>query len=319
MKKIMGFKDKFAYSFFNFEAYSEFLAQGLRKSILYVFLVTLLFSVITNVKEINMIASEISVVQNDLSNNAPNFEFKNGVLSVDSDETIYNKHEGDFLFYLISSFIGNINTVNSLDSDAISIQDNLENDSSTFSIDDSMLSVSTDQSNYYTFIIDTKGKTDKNILNSYKNAVLLDSNNIYLRKDYRTVGTINFSDFSSININNENSGYYLSIIKILTPIVFFVVNPINSFITNLILGFLIFGPFAVSIGSFMGVKLKYSRACTLSFYAMSLPLLLEALIHVAGIIMPEFFLIFSIITLIYCSLAIREIKNSDKSELNFMK
>ena len=319
MKNIMGFKHKFAYSFFNFEAYREFLIQGLRKSILYVFLVTLLFSTITNVKEINMIATEISLVQNVLVNNAPNFELKNGVLSVNSDETIYYKHEGDFLFDLISTFMGNINTVNSLDSDTLSIQDKRENDPSTFGTDGSIINVDSNQLNYYTFIIDTKGKTDKSILNSYKDAVFIDSSSIYLRKNYRTAGTINFSDFPNINIDNEGSGYYLSIIKTLTPMVLLVVTPINSFIINLILGLLIFGPLAISIGSFMGVKLKYSRACTLSFYAMSLPLLLEALIHVAGIIIPEFFLIFCIITLIYCSLAIREIKNIDKSKLNLMR
>ena len=45
----MGFGHKFAYSFFDFAAYKEFLVQGLGKSILYLFLVTLIFSTIANI------------------------------------------------------------------------------------------------------------------------------------------------------------------------------------------------------------------------------------------------------------------------------
>ena len=58
----------------------------------------------------------------------------------------------------------------------------------------------------------------------------------------------------------------------------------------------------------MGVKLKYSKACILSFYAMTLPLLLQALLNISGITYMNFIIIFYIITLIYCGLAMNEIK-----------
>lgn len=312
----MGFKDKFAYSFFNFEAYREFFIQGLKKSVLYVFLVTLLFSTITNIKEISTITTEISGVQNTLLYNAPKFELENGLLSVDSDEIIYYKHEGDFLFDLLSMFISNINTINS---DVSSAQDKLEDDTSNFNPENTVVHTNSERSGYYLFVIDTNGKSNKSVLDNYKDGVYINSNELYLKENYRTVGTIDFTYLSGININNEFVQYYLYMLKIIIPIALLIFKPINSFISNLILGFLIFGPFTVSIGSFMGIKLKYSSACTLSFYAMTLPLLLEALLYVAGIVIPEFFIVFSIITLVYCSLAIREIKNIDKSKLNFMQ
>lgn len=312
----MGFRHKFAYSFFNFEAYKEFFMQGLKKSLLYIFLVTLLFSTITNIKEITSITTEISAIQNNISYNAPNFELKNGLLSVDSDETIYYKHDGDFLFDLLSVFIANINTI---DSNVSNTQDKLVDDTSNLNPENTVATTSSEKSNYYIFIIDTNGKVNKSILDTYKDGVYINSNGLYLKENYRTVGTINFSYFSSININKQFVQYYLYILKIIIPIALLIFKPINSFISNLILGFLIFGPFTVSIGSFMGIKLKYSSACTLSFYAMTLPLLLEALLYVAGISIPEFFVIFSIVTLVYCSLAIKEIKNIDKSKLNFMQ
>ena len=62
---------------------------------------------------------------------------------------------------------------------------------------------------------------------------------------------------------------------------------------NLISGFLVLGPLSISISAVMGVELKYSKACVLSFYAMTLPLLLESLVDISGIALPDFY-VFSI-------------------------
>lgn len=80
--------------------------------------------------------------------------------------------------------------------------------------------------------------------------------------------------------------------KIIFPIILLVFSPIISFLMNLISVFVILGPLSLNISSIMGVKMKYSKACTLSFYAMTLPLLLEALLDVSGIVLPEFYIIF---------------------------
>ena len=69
----MGFMHKFAYSFFDFAAYKEFLIQGLGKSILYIFLVTLIFSTINNVSVINKFNAQISSIQSTFIHSAPNF------------------------------------------------------------------------------------------------------------------------------------------------------------------------------------------------------------------------------------------------------
>ena len=97
-----------------------------------------------------------------------------------------------------------------------------------------------------------------------------------------------------------------------------ILGPLISFLLNLISGFLIVAPLSLNIGSIIGVKLKYKKACILSFYAMTLPLLLQALLNIAGITSNEFIIIFYIITLIYCGLAMNEIKKTDKSNLNYM-
>ena len=90
----MGFRHKFAYSFFDFAAYKEFLVQGLGKSILYIFLVTLIFSTLSNIKIIDKFSSELSSMETTFIHNAPNFELKNGTFSIDSNEPIYYKYDG---------------------------------------------------------------------------------------------------------------------------------------------------------------------------------------------------------------------------------
>ena len=122
MKTKMGFGHKFAYSFFDFAAYKEFLVQGFGKSILYLFLVTLIFSTLANIGTINTLTSEVSNLQDNLTHNAPNFEFKNSLLTVDSDKPIYYKYHSDFLGNLIFSNIIMIDTINTVTSEASNLQ-----------------------------------------------------------------------------------------------------------------------------------------------------------------------------------------------------
>lgn len=270
MKTKMGFRRKFAYSFFDFATYKDFLVQGLGKSIFYIFLVTLIFSTITNIKTISMFNSDLSNVQNKLIHDAPKFELKNGLLSIDSDEPIYYKYDGQM------------------------------------------------------FIFDTTGTTSPSALDSYSDGIYVNSSALTLRVNYTTVQTIDLADLDKfialdeLTVDNKMAQDFLTAIKITFPIVALIINPIISFIANLISVFVIIGPLSISIGSIMGVKLDYSKACTLSFYATTLPLLLQALVEISGIHLPEFVVVFYGVALLYCGLAIKEIKNADKSNLNFM-
>lgn len=261
----MGFRHKFAYSFFDFSAYKEFLVQGLGKSIIYMFVVTLIFSTITSINTINTFISETSKIESRLVKNIPNFELKNGILSIDSDKPIYNKFDGQQI------------------------------------------------------IVDTSGKTSKSSLDSYSDGIYINAEELIIRQNYRTLQTFKFSDFTTFNLTNKTMQNILSSLKIIFPIVLLFLNPIISFLLNLISGFLVVGPLSLSISYAMGVNLKYPKACTISFYAMTLPIVLESLLDISGMDLPEFFIIFYIISLIYSAFAINEIKNTNKSNLNIMK
>lgn len=264
MNTKMGVRHKFAYSFFDFAAYKEFLVQGLGKSILYIFLVTLIFSTITNLNTINKFISETSDIQTTFTKTAPKFELKNGLFTIDSTEPIYYRNDGQ------------------------------------------------------TLIVDTSGKTNKSTVESYSDAIYIDSNELIVKQNYKTIQVMKFSDIPEFNVTNKTIQKVLYLSKIIFPVILLILDPIISFILNLISGFLILGPMCLFISSFMNVKLNYSKACILSFYAMTMPLLLQALLDISGMVSPEFHIIFYLITLIYCGLAIKELKNTDKSNLNIM-
>jgi hypothetical protein len=260
----MGFRHKFAYSFFNFSAYKGFLAQGLGKALLYIFLVTLMFSTITNVNRINKFLSETSDIQTEFNKYAPEFELKNGLLSVDSAEPIYYRNDGFIL------------------------------------------------------VVDTTGKTNKSLADTYADVVYIDSNELIFKQSYKTIQVIKFSDVPEMNITNKTIQNMLSLSKIFFPVILLILDPIISLILNLLSGLVVLAPISLTISSFMNVKLNYRKTCILSLYAMTMPLLLQTLLDISGIFISEFYILFYLISLIYCGLAIRELKNTDKSNLNIM-
>lgn len=264
MNTKMGFRHKFAYSFFNFPAYKEFLAQGFGKALLYIFLVTLIFSTVTNVNKISQFLSETSEMQTEFKNSAPEFELKNGLLAVNSAEPIYYRKDG------------------------------------------------------FVLIVDTTGKTNKSIADTYADIVYIDSNEFILKQNYKTVQIFKFSDVPEINITNKTIQNVLALSKTFVPIILLIFNPIVSFIANLISGCIILAPISLTICSFMNVKLNYRKTCILSFYAMTMPLLLQTLLDISGIVINEFSMLFYLVSLVYCGLAIKEFKNKDKSNLNIL-
>ncbi|EHJ00036.1 hypothetical protein CDLVIII_3475 [Clostridium sp. DL-VIII] len=312
METKLGFRHKFAYSFFDFSAYKDFLKQGLGRSILYIFLVTLIFSTLTNFKDVALITSEISTMQNNLVETAPDFELKDGLLTVDSKETIYYKHTGDLLFDFVSEYASIFNKMTLLNSDT-------GDTSESIGLEDAGTDEEDDKPNYYMIIVDTTGKTNSSVLANYKDGIFIDSNGFFVKKNYRTIGNASFSDFNSLYVNNEVFLSELSGLNIILPITIMLFKPIFNFCDNLIIVFLFFGPLTLLLGSLMKVRLNYSRSCTLSFYAMTLPLLLQSLLLIAGIYVDYFSVIFYMVTLLYCGLAINELKDTNKSNLNLMK
>ena len=281
MKNKMRIGHKFAYSFYDFSAYKEFLRQGLGKAIFYVFLVTVIFSTLGNVRTVSVFNDDMSRFELKFNKESPDFEYKDGKLTMDYDGPIHYNYTGDSP--ILSIFINDL-----------LINGNL--------------------------IVDTSGQTDISVLDSYKRGTYIDSETINIKTDAHNITTLNLKDYfkSDMLDSNDmtiNKALVSSSLPLLTKMFDFsilVVNPIIAFLNNLCAAFIILGPLTIIISKNLNMKLTYKNACTLSLYAMTMPLLIESLSIVSGLYIPDYGILFYAIALIYCSLALKNIKKSDK-------
>ena len=72
------------------------------------------------------------------------------------------------------------------------------------------------------------GKTNKSILDSYSDAIYINSDELIIRQNYSTLQTLKFSDFTGFNFTNTDIQYDISS-KIVFPIIILFLNPIISF------------------------------------------------------------------------------------------
>lgn len=69
----------------------------------------------------------------------------------------------------------------------------------------------------------------------------------------------------------------------------------------------------------MGVKFKYSESMYFKLLCNDATTIIRILLNISGIAVPEFYIVFYGVSLIYCGLAINKIKNIDKPNLNLSK
>lgn len=276
---------KFAYSFYDFSAYKGFLAQGLGKGILYIFLVTIIFSTLGNVRTVSVFNDDMSRLELKFNKESPDFEYRDGKFTMDYDGPIHYTYTGDspFLDVFINDML---------------INDNL--------------------------IVDTSGQTDDSALNSYKRGIYINSDTITIKSDDSSISSVSLKDYFDTSLVDPDSFVInKKLIKASFPLIMKVfdssillINPIISILSNLCAGFFILGPITVIISKNLNMKLSYRNACTISFYAMTMPLLVESLLIVSGLSIPDFGILFYAIAIVYCSLALKNIKKSDKNNSN---
>ena len=287
MKKDMRIGYKFAYSFSNFSAYKEFLMQGLGKAIFYIFIVTVIFSTLGNISTVSEINDGMSRLETKFDKESPDFEYKDGKFTMDYDGPIYYKYDGDSP--IISTFVNDL-LING------------------------------------TLIVDTSGKTDASVLDSYANATYLDSDSITIKANSDHTITEKLSDlFGNIPSNSDDNtidkatvSSSFGLLNYLLYNAIFISVPIVKFLSNLCAAFFILGPFTIIVSKNLDVNLTYKNACTISLYAMTLPLLLESLSTVSGIFIPGYQLIFYAISFLYCILAVKNIKKSNNTKINVL-
>lgn len=269
----MGIVQKFAYSFFNFKAYKNFLSQGLLKAVFYLFLVSTIFSTLGNISTLNVFNDDVTRLENKYVKESPEFELKNGVLSIDSKEPVIYKYTGDspILSILIKD---------------ITLGDVL--------------------------IADTNGTTDVSALDNYYNGTYINSTSIYSKRNGKIIGSIDFSENSSLTLNKKTLKNYFTLFKTAFAFSLLILNPILAFFNNLAAVFIIIGPMTLIFSRNFKEKLGYLQCCIIAMYSLTLPLLLESLATITNIYPSEFVFVFYIVAFLYSSLAVKNIGSAKK-------
>lgn len=275
MKNKIGIVHKFAYSFFNFKAYKNFLSQGLLKALFYLFIVSTIFSTLGNINTLGTLNDDITRLENKYVKEAPEFDLKSGVLSIHSKEPVIYKYDGEspILNVLIKDFtIGDV------------------------------------------LIADTNGTTDVSSLDNYESGTYINSTSIYAKRNGSIIASINFSENTSLTLNKDILKSSFSLLKEAFTLSLLIVSPIFTFICNLVAIFIIIGPMTLIFSKKSEEKLGYIQCCIISMYSVTLPIVLESLATITNLYSSEFTFIFYIISFIYSSLAVKNLGSNKKTD-----
>lgn len=243
------------------------------KALFYLFIVSTIFSTLGNISTLGTLNDDVTRLENKYVKEAPEFELKNGVLSIDSKEPVIYKYTGDspILNILIKDFtLGDV------------------------------------------LIADTNGTTDVSSLDEYNSGTYINSTSIYSKKNGSIIASINFSENTSIALNKDMLTSYFSLLKVAFALSLLIVGPMLAFINNLAAIFIIIGPMTLIFSKNSKENLGYLKCCIISIYSITLPLVLESLATITNLYSSEFVFVFYIVAFLYSSLAVKNLGSHKK-------
>ncbi len=170
-------------------------------------------------------------------------------------------------------------------------------------IDDEMPVITGNDS--FTIIIDTTGKTGREVLDDYDIALLVLKDRI-IHKNMADIQETNFSYLGDLTITKDNIRGWLPYLKLVSLLImafaivsFIAVRYLTAFIASLI---------ALILSSINNIKLSYSSLFNLSAYSLTIPIILVSLFKIGSIEIKFFWLIYFFISAIYLWAAVRGIK-----------
>lgn len=161
------------------------------------------------------------------------------------------------------------------------------------------------------FIIDTSGNSDESVLNSYSTGVLITKDMIIQKDNSIQTKTVRFAEFKDFSMNKEK------LIKLMPMIrwgnIFIIIFGLLFYFVGKLIHALILSIAAVIINNSKKLNIPYGGLYGISIYALTLPSLIGVAASLAGITIPKFILISSIIAVFYIWKALNTIKNDDNS------
>ena len=73
------------------------------------------------------------------------------------------------------------------------------------------------------------------------------------------------------------------------------------------------------MNKFFDTGLDYKKSCIIGFYAITLPMLLDTLLNVAGVNLLGFSIVYYTTAFLYAGFALSNIKNSENTNINVIQ
>jgi hypothetical protein len=164
------------------------------------------------------------------------------------------------------------------------------------------------------FIIDTSGKTNRDILSAYKSGVLITESTVEYKKNSVESRSYNLSDFRKFDLTK---GRLIELIKTYTIpglVVVFLLGLLFIFIGKMI-GVLVLSIIALILAKILKTEADYQHLFKYSIFAIVLPTLIDYALDVVSIKIPYFWIIYYAVAIFYLVRYIRVVNMlSDNQE-----
>lgn len=160
-------------------------------------------------------------------------------------------------------------------------------------------------------IIDTTGKTDESILNSYPNGVLV-TNHEFIQKENYGIKKQSFEMMQGVRFTKDNVLGFLPYFRLVN--IFIVIFGVLFFFIGKLVSALWLAIVGIIISAIAKYKLPFETQYKLSIYALTLPIILKVLLAILKVTIPYFWIIYYGIAVVYLWKAIIMLKKDVEKE-----
>ena len=147
-------------------------------------------------------------------------------------------------------------------------------------------------------IIDTTGKTDASVMNSYSNGALITQSTLVYKKSLVESRTYNLSDMKMFNFTKAGLIKFIHNCLIPGLIVVFLFGAFFIYLWKMI-GVFFLSLIAFVVSKVVSVDMDYQNLFKISIYAIVVPTIIDSGLDLAGVNIPHFWIVYYAIAIYY--------------------
>ncbi len=163
------------------------------------------------------------------------------------------------------------------------------------------------------FVIDTTGQVDATVLKEVESGILITKDKVYLKNNQVESREFSLTELKGITLTKAD---VLEFLPKLSWIVFIFIAFGFIFVLGWkLLNAVILALLGLIINAIMHSNLKFNNLLNISIFALTLPMLIQLAVNLYGYPIPNFWLIYWGISILYVALAVKSCKD-EANELN---